>query len=128
MAEVNLSSEQLNKLKAAMAKAKGLNPQAVGQPTSPPQPTGAAEQAKAETAAVTAVAVEPGKPPTESKLAEGTYLRIEEDEMAAWLYLTPPEEGQTYTKRDLENYLELNGVIKGYHSSNLSAMVKKKGV
>ena len=126
MAEVNLSSEQLDKLKAAMARAKGLNPQAAGQPTAPQQPAGAAEQAKAETAAETAVAVEPRTPPTESNLAEGTYLRIEEDEMAAWLYLTPPEEGQTYTKRDLENYLELNGVIKGYHSSNLSAMVKKR--
>ena len=31
MAEVNLSSEQLNKLKAAMARAKGLDPAAVQQ-------------------------------------------------------------------------------------------------
>ncbi|MCX4323522.1 MAG: FapA family protein [Lachnospiraceae bacterium] len=128
MAEVNLSSEQLNKLKAAMARAKGLDPQAALQPAAPAQPAAAAKEAQAEseTAAETAVAVETRTPPTESNLAEGTYLRIDDDEMAAWLYLTPPAEGQTYTKRDLENYLELNGVIKGYHSSNLSAMVKKK--
>ncbi len=127
MAEVNLSAEQLNKLKAAMARAKGLDPQAALQPAVPAQPAAAGETKPApETAAETAVAVETRTPPTESNLAEGTYLRIEEDEMAAWLYLTPPAEGQTYTKRDLENYLELNGVVKGYHSSNLSAMVKKK--
>lgn len=133
MAEVNLSSEQLNKLKAAMARAKGADPQAAqqaaaSQQTAPVQPAAAAGKAKSEPegAAEAAVAVETRIPPTESKLAEGTYLRIEEDEMAAWLYLTPPAEGQTYTKRDLEDYLELNGVIKGYHSSNLSAMIKKK--
>lgn len=127
MAEVNLSSEQLNKLKAAMARAKGLDPAAVQQAPAG-RPAAAAVETKAEPkmAAETAVAVETRIPPTESKLAEGTYLRIDEDEMAAWLYLSPPAEGQTYTKRDLENYLELNGVIKGYHSSNLSAMVKKK--
>lgn len=128
MAEVNLSAEQLNKLKAAMARAKGLDPQAVlQQPTAAkPAPAVGETQAAPENAAETAVAVETRTPPTESNLAEGTYLRIDEDEMAAWLYLTPPAEGQTYTKRDLENYLELNGVVKGYHSSNLSAMVKKK--
>lgn len=128
MAEVNLSAEQLNKLKAAMARAKGLDPQAaLQQPTAAkPAPAAGEPQAAPENAAETAVAVETRTPPTESNLAEGTYLRIDEDEMAAWLYLTPPAEGQTYTKRDLENYLELNGVVKGYHSSNLSAMVKKK--
>lgn len=133
MAEVNLSSEQLNKLKAAMARAKGLDPQAVQQapaqqqaPAGKPAASAEETQTRLETAAETAVAVETRQPPVESNLAEGTYLRIDEDEMAAWLYLTPPAEGQTYTKRDLENYLELNGVIKGYHSSNLSAMVKKK--
>ena len=128
MAEVNLSAEQLNKLKAAMARAKGLDPQAaLQQPTAAkPAPAAGEPQAAPENAAETAVAVETRTPPTESNLAEGTYLRIDEDEMAAWLYLTPPAEGQTYTKRDLENYLELNGVVKGYHSSNLSEKKKKK--
>jgi len=102
VAEVNLSSEQLNKLKAAMARAKGLDPQAALQPAAPAQPAAAAKEAQAEseTAAETAVAVETRTPPTESNLAEGTYLRIDDDEMAAWLYLAPPDEGQTYTRRE----------------------------
>ncbi|MCM1121941.1 MAG: FapA family protein [Eubacterium sp.] len=61
-----------------------------------------------------------------TNLAKGTYLRIEEDDMAAWLYLMPPDRGQIYTKNELITYLERSGVVKGYHSSNLSAMVKKK--
>ncbi len=59
-------------------------------------------------------------------LADGTYLRVEQDDMSAWLYLTPPEEGQVYTKDELEKYLQQNGVVSGYHSSNLSAMIKKR--
>lgn len=133
MAEVSLSSEQLAKLKAAMAKAKGLNPQTPGiqaalQGAAAQQPEAAAVEMKTEPNMKVETAKEAeSKPPlTEPKLAEGTYLRTDEDGMAAWLYLKPPEKGQTYTKRDLENYLELNGVVKGYHSSNLSAMIKKK--
>lgn len=118
MAEVNLSLEQLNKLKAAMAKAKGLDMQAVQAAVSQ-----IAETSEEETGAA---AVATKTPPTETNLAEGTYLRVDEDKMAAWLYLAPPDKGQTYTKRDLEDYLEMQGVVKGYHSSNLSAMIKKK--
>ncbi len=131
MAEVNLSSEQLDKLKAAMARVKSQSAQ-TAQPAAPQQmpaqqtvPQQAGKEATAAAADVS-VAVETLAPPIETNLAEGTYLRVEEDEMAAWLYLAPPEEGQTYVKRDLERYLEQNGVIKGYHSSNLSAMIKKK--
>lgn len=115
----NLSSEQLEKLKAAMAKAKGLPPAApaAAQAPKPGEETqsAAAEQAEEEK-----------KPLIETNLTEGTYLRVEDDEMTAWLYLTPPAEGQVYSKRELESYLEQQGVVKGYHSSNLSAMVKKK--
>ena len=59
MAEVNLSSEQLNKLKAAMARAKGLDPAAVQQAPAG-RPAAAAVETKAEPkmAAETAVAVE----------------------------------------------------------------------
>lgn len=118
MAEVNLSSEQLNKLKAAMAKAKGLDIQAVQAAVS--------QMAETNEEETSAAAVATKTPPIETNLAEGTYLRVDEDKMAAWLYLAPPDRGQTYTKRDLENYLEMQGVVKGYHSSNLSAMIKKK--
>ena len=60
MAEVNLSAEQLNKLKAAMARAKGLDPQAaLQQPTAAkPAPAAGEPQAAPENAAETAVAVE----------------------------------------------------------------------
>lgn len=102
-----------------MAKAKGLPPAApaAAQAPKPGEETqsAAAEQAEEEK-----------KPLIETNLTEGTYLRVEDDEMTAWLYLTPPAEGQVYSKRELESYLEQQGVVKGYHSSNLSAMVKKK--
>ncbi len=80
--------------------------------------------------------VQPGEMPAPSDteqwdskgtvLAKGTYLRVDEDQMAAWLYLAPPDKGQVYVKSDLETFLERSGVVKGFHSSNLSAMVKKK--
>lgn len=114
VAESNLSAEQLDKLKAALARAKGLSPALVQQ----------AGEAQLSSAAGTPE--EEQKPIIETKLAEGTYLRVEDDEMTAWLYLAPPAEDQVYTKRELESYLEQNGVVKGFHSSNLSAMVKKK--
>ena len=109
MAEVNLSSEQLDKLKAAMAKAKvtGAQPaQAPAQPAAPaPQKSSAALAAEFEAKLAAAAAGEEEPPVIETNLAEGTYLRVDDDEMAAWLYLTPPDKGQTYTKRELERYL-----------------------
>lgn len=117
MAEVNFSSEQLDKLKAAMAKAKGINLPSAEQSAglSALQQPAAADQPE-----------EAGSARIETNLTEWTYLRVDDDKMAAWLYLTPPAEGQVYTKRELESYLEQSGVVKGYHSSNLSAMIKKK--
>lgn len=140
MAEINLSAEQLNKLKAAMAKAKGADvqtpqagmtqsPQGAKVPQADAAQTVAAKQPEASGASAEAAGeagAEQKLPPVETNLAEGTYLRVDEDEMAAWLYLAPPKEDQTYTKRELESYLEQHGVVKGFHSSNLSAMIKKK--
>lgn len=114
----NLSSEQLEKLKVAMAKAKGLSPAAPA--------ASVLKQGEETQSAAVEQSEEEKKPLIETNLAEGTYLRVEDDEMTAWLYLMPPAEGQTYSKRELESYLEQQGVVKGYHSSNLSAMVKKK--
>lgn len=102
-----------------MAKAKGL-PSAAPAFVQAPKPGEKTQSTAAEQAE------EEQKPLIETNLTEGTYLRVEDDEMTAWLYLTPPAEGQVYSKRELESYLEQHGVIKGYHSSNLSAMVKKK--
>ncbi len=116
VAEVQFSADQLNKLKNAMTRASqsegAAKPEAPGSPAAPlHQPTRAGGEMFAE---------------PEDRLARGTYLRVEKDAMTAWLYLMPPEEGQYYTKRDLETFLEHRGVIKGFHSSNLSAMIKKK--
>lgn len=142
MAEINLSAEQLDKLKAAMAKVKGADAQSpqAGQAVPFPQAGQAAQSPQADAAAVRQQPTAPGVPAetagetgteesrqqVETNLAEGTYLRVDEDEMAAWLYLVPPKEDQTYTKRELESYLQQHGVVKGFHSSNLSAMIKKK--
>ena len=112
MSEVTFSAEQMDKLKNAMSRAS--------------QPDESAEKAKEVQVVKPSRAggemfAEPG-----DRLAKGTYMRVDKDAMAAWLYLTPPEEGQFYTKSDLETFLEHRGVVKGFHSSNLSAMIKKK--
>lgn len=97
------SSEQLDRLKLAMAKLK----ETVGTEETGQQSVAVEEEEK-------------------SILAKGTYLKVDEDEMAAWLYLAPPEPDVEYTKQDLIDYLESKGVIEGLHQSNLSAMIKKK--
>ena len=96
------SSEQLDRLKLAMAKLK--------------------ETVEPEETEQQSVTVEE----EERILAKGTYLKVDEDEMAAWLYLAPPEPDMDYKKQDLIDYLASKGVIEGLHQSNLSAMIKKK--
>lgn len=97
------SSEQLDRLKLAMAKLK----ETVGTEETEQQSVAVEEEEK-------------------SILAKGTYLKVDDDEMAAWLYLAPPEPDVEYTKQDLIDYLESKGVVEGLHQSNLSAMIKKK--
>lgn len=55
-----------------------------------------------------------------------TYVRITEDNSQAWLYLTRKEDGSPYTKQEIYELLKKNEVRAGYHSSNISAMAKKK--
>lgn len=56
----------------------------------------------------------------------GSYIRIEKDEMSVWMYLNPPlSEGSPYTKGELVGYLEMKGITHGHHTSNLAAIVKK---
>ena len=103
--EIDFSREQMNKLESAMAWAE----EAV---------TGGASDAGRKSNF--------GWDSCGTNLARGTKLRVEKDGMTAWLYLAPPDNGQVYTKDELITYLERNGVVYGYHSSNLSAMIKKK--
>lgn len=111
MSGVKFSPEQMNKLKNAMNRA------------SKPDTTSVAVSFEEQ---VSDAAQGDGWDSYGTNLARGTYLRVEEDEMTAWLYLAPPDNGQIYTKGELMTYLERNGVVRGYHSSNLSAMIKKK--
>lgn len=99
------SPQQIDKLKSAMAKVQDMV---------------SGETSEAAENAQTAAEEE------NSVLASGTYLNVAEDEMAAWLYLMPPEQDQSYTKQDLIDYLAKKGVTHGLHQSNLSAMIKKK--
>ena len=98
------SSEQLDRLKAAMAKLQ--------------------EAVEPEFAVPEEMDVEIQE--EESILTKGTYLKVDEDEMAAWLYLMPPEPEVEYRKQDLIDYLNQKGVVEGLHQSNLSAIIKKK--
>ncbi|MCH5249129.1 MAG: DUF342 domain-containing protein [Lachnospiraceae bacterium] len=100
----DFSSEQLEKLKLAMAKLQ--------ETVEVPEPEEVVEDLPQEE--------------EDSILTRGTYLRVTEDEMEAWLYLMPPEPDITYTKKDLIDYLAKHGVVEGLHQSNLSAMIKKK--
>lgn len=111
MSGVKFSAEQMDKLKNAMNRASMPGTSSI--PVS-------AEQS------VSGTAQSDEWNPHGTNLAKGTYLRIEEDEMTAWLYLAPPDHGQIYTKGELMTYLEKSGVVRGYHSSNLSAMIKKQ--
>jgi hypothetical protein len=107
---ISFSSEQMSKLKSAMANAMD-----VSQMQTAVNPEAAAENPETEE--------------WDSKgtvLAKGTYVRVDEDQMTAWLYLVPPDRGQIYSKEELITFLERSGIVKGYHSSNLSAMIKKK--
>lgn len=112
MSEVTFSAEQMDKLKNAMSRAS--------------QPDASLEEPKSAPVVRPSriggeMYAEPG-----DRLGKGTYMRVDRDAMTAWLYLTPPDQGQFYTKSDLETFLERRGVVKGFHSSNLSAMIKKK--
>ena len=111
MSGVKFSAEQMDKLKNAMTRAS--RPSTASTAVSPDGAGGSSEAGEGFDARGTNV-------------AKGTYLRVDEDEMAAWLYLAPPDRGQIYSKSELMTYLERNGVVKGYHSSNLSAIVKKE--
>lgn len=56
-----------------------------------------------------------------------SFVRLEDDDMTAWLYLDPPIPPKTtYTNDEITNFLVANGVVKGFHTSNIAAISKKK--
>lgn len=55
-----------------------------------------------------------------------SYVRITDDDMEAWLYLVEKEDDSYYSKEDLLEFLEDNGVRNGINEDNLIAMARKK--
>lgn len=53
----------------------------------------------------------------------GSYVRIEDDQMTAWIFLVNPD--TPYTKEEIYNFLKQRGVVRGFHKSNVAAIVKK---
>lgn len=65
--------------------------------------------------------------PPKQGIENGSYVRIEPDNMIAWLYLLPPAEGEEkFSKDDIMGFLRKNGVVRGFHNSNIAAIVKKE--
>lgn len=113
MGEATLSAEQLKKLRSAMSR--------VSQQSTAEQSTSSKASEPETEMHDEKLSIDPN-----GGLAAGSYLRVEKDAMSAWLYLKPPDDGQQYDKDKLIAYMQQKGVIKGYHSSNLSAIIKKK--
>lgn len=56
----------------------------------------------------------------------GSYVRIADDKMSAWLYLNPPGEAENHFSRStICEFIEEFGVKTGFHESNISAIAKK---
>lgn len=59
-------------------------------------------------------------------IKNGSYVKISQDNMQAWVCLYPPKKGQDFYDRDLIlKFLEENKVVRGLHESNISAIAKK---
>lgn len=56
----------------------------------------------------------------------GNYITISEDSMQAFLFLQPKPNGESYDREELKEHLRAEGVVSGFHESNLAAMAKKK--
>lgn len=70
---------------------------------------------------------QPVNEPQKKGIDNGSYVRIEPDNMIAWLYMLPPEEGEDdFSKEDIMEFIQKNGVKRGFHTSNIAAMAKKK--
>lgn len=55
----------------------------------------------------------------------GSRLSFSEDNMSVWLYLNPPEAGKSYQKEEILDFLRSMGVVTGFHTSNIAAVLKK---
>ncbi len=53
-------------------------------------------------------------------------VTFKNNEMEAYLYLSPPPEGESYSTEEIMNFLASNGVKVGISTSRVSAMIKKE--
>jgi len=51
-------------------------------------------------------------------------VKISEDGMSAMVYLTPPMDGEKYTKEDIADFLRKNGVSYGIISNNIESLIE----
>lgn len=59
-------------------------------------------------------------------IKNGSYVRVSDDSMKAWIFLYPPKAGDDYYSHDtIMQFLKENEVNKGYHTSNIAAIAKK---
>ncbi|MCR5419196.1 MAG: FapA family protein [Lachnospiraceae bacterium] len=56
----------------------------------------------------------------------GTYVRVTDDKMQAWLHLAEKPEDEAYTEDELLRLLVEQGVVFGVNQSSLVAMAKKR--
>lgn len=55
-----------------------------------------------------------------------SYVRLENNNMEAWLCLYPPVGAECYTKDEILSFLKSNDVVHGFIESNIAAICKKK--
>lgn len=55
-----------------------------------------------------------------------SYVRVTDDAKEAWLYLCAPEEGESYEKTEIIQFLHEHKVVAGLNESNIAGMCKKK--
>ena len=59
-------------------------------------------------------------------IKNGSYVRVSDDSMKAWILLYPPKAGDDFYSHDLiMQFLKENEIHKGYHTSNIAAIAKK---
>lgn len=59
-------------------------------------------------------------------IKNGSYLRISDDKMKAWIFLNTPAPGEDfYSYQTIMEFIREHGVIKGYHTSNITAIARK---
>lgn len=60
-------------------------------------------------------------------IRNGSYVRVSDDGMSAWIYLVPPgEDEEIFSRGRIVLFIKQYGVLKGFHESNISAIAKKR--